>query len=69
MQEYSSSTEFMNIDDQALQRLITFWRNQVLCGSYEAQGILYAFEAEMTRRRISCSLGDNNSALNLIMKI
>ena len=69
MQEYLSLTEFMNLDDQALQRLITFRRNQVLCGSHKAQGILYAFEAEMTRRRISCSLGANNSALNLIMEI
>jgi hypothetical protein len=61
MQEYSSSTEFMNLDDQALQRLITFWRNQVLCGSHEAQGIVYAFEAEMTRRCSVSSLSANDS--------
>ncbi|RZI59956.1 MAG: hypothetical protein EOP14_03130 [Pseudomonas sp.] len=64
MQEYSSSTEFINLNDQELQRLIALWRNQVLCGNHEAQGILYAFEAEMMKRRISSSFSVNNSAFN-----
>jgi hypothetical protein len=54
----------MNLDDQALQRLIAFWRTQLLCGSHEAQGILYAFEAEMTKRCNSSSLNVSDSAFN-----
>ena len=62
MQEDLSLTESQNLDDQKLRRLIELWRNKALGGSYEAQGILYAFEAEMMRRRTSCFLSSNDSA-------
>lgn len=55
---------FKNLDDQELRRLISSWRAQAARGSDEAPGIIYAFEAEMTRRRIFSSVRTNDPTFN-----
>lgn len=64
MQKDLPSIELNHLDDQELRRLIMLWRTHATHGSHEAQGIVYAFEAELTRRRIFASVATNDSAFN-----
>lgn len=56
--------DFKKLDDHELQRLILIWRARAARGSEEAPGIIYAFEAEMTRRRIFSSVRTNDPTFN-----
>lgn len=50
------SNELGHLNDQEFSRLIMLWRVYASLGHREAQGIVYAFEAEQSRRRIIASV-------------